>query len=143
MRGRWAAGGVRWLSSGGSCAEDPHRAPRSLRESLTDSGARSGAGVSSGPSGGARGPRPRSGSFLRRAAPAAAGGGGQLRPGPGWAGAGGDRAAMDVKVFAKELDQWVEQLNECKQLNENQVRTLCEKVSEEGGAGPPPGPVRP
>lgn len=35
---------------------------------------------------------------------------------------------MDDKTFTKELDQWVEQLNECKQLNENQVRTLCEKV---------------
>ncbi|XP_006834587.1 PREDICTED: serine/threonine-protein phosphatase 2A catalytic subunit beta isoform [Chrysochloris asiatica] len=37
---------------------------------------------------------------------------------------------MEDKVFTKELDQWVEQLNECKQLNENQVRTLCEKVGE-------------
>lgn len=36
---------------------------------------------------------------------------------------------MDDKSFTKELDQWVEQLNECKQLSENQVRTLCEKVS--------------
>ena len=34
-------------------------------------------------------------------------------------------------MFTKELDQWVEQLNECKQLNENQVRTLCEKVREQ------------
>ncbi|GAB5570200.1 serine/threonine-protein phosphatase 2A catalytic subunit beta isoform [Prionailurus iriomotensis] len=37
---------------------------------------------------------------------------------------------MDDKAFTKELDQWVEQLNECKQLNENQVRTLCEKELE-------------
>uniref|UniRef100_A0A5F9DM35 Serine/threonine-protein phosphatase n=2 Tax=Oryctolagus cuniculus TaxID=9986 RepID=A0A5F9DM35_RABIT len=37
---------------------------------------------------------------------------------------------MDDKTFTKELDQWVEQLNECKQLNENQVRTLCEKAKE-------------
>ncbi|XP_078004254.1 serine/threonine-protein phosphatase 2A catalytic subunit beta isoform isoform X2 [Phascolarctos cinereus] len=37
---------------------------------------------------------------------------------------------MEDKVFTKELDQWVEQLNECKQLNENQVRTLCEKAKE-------------
>ncbi|MGH0173799.1 UNVERIFIED_CONTAM: hypothetical protein FKN15_070378 [Acipenser sinensis] len=37
---------------------------------------------------------------------------------------------MDDKVFTKELDQWVEQLNECKQLTENQVRTLCEKAKE-------------
>uniref|UniRef100_A0A2K5CT64 protein-serine/threonine phosphatase n=1 Tax=Aotus nancymaae TaxID=37293 RepID=A0A2K5CT64_AOTNA len=35
-----------------------------------------------------------------------------------------------AKAFTKELDQWVEQLNECKQLNENQVRTLCEKAKE-------------
>lgn len=54
---------------------------------------------------------------------------------------------MDDKAFTKELDQWVEQLNECKQLNENQVRTLCEKVSEKRGemrAAPlPPGPSTP
>jgi len=31
-------------------------------------------------------------------------------------------------VSVKELDQWIEQLNECKQLTENQVKTLCEKV---------------
>lgn len=36
---------------------------------------------------------------------------------------------MDEKVFTKELDQWIEQLNECKQLSENQVKILCEKVS--------------
>lgn len=35
---------------------------------------------------------------------------------------------MEDKSFTKELDQWIEQLNECKQLTENQVRTLCEKV---------------
>ncbi|KAG7283422.1 hypothetical protein CRUP_031475 [Coryphaenoides rupestris] len=37
---------------------------------------------------------------------------------------------MDEKVFTKELDVWIEQLNECKQLSENQVRTLCEKAKE-------------
>uniref|UniRef100_A0A671RK60 Protein phosphatase 2 catalytic subunit beta n=1 Tax=Sinocyclocheilus anshuiensis TaxID=1608454 RepID=A0A671RK60_9TELE len=37
---------------------------------------------------------------------------------------------MDDKAFTKELDQWIEQLNECKQLTENQVRTLCEKVKK-------------
>uniref|UniRef100_A0A671SG93 Uncharacterized protein n=1 Tax=Sinocyclocheilus anshuiensis TaxID=1608454 RepID=A0A671SG93_9TELE len=26
---------------------------------------------------------------------------------------------MDEKAFSKELDQWIEQLNECKQLSEN------------------------
>lgn len=36
---------------------------------------------------------------------------------------------MEDKTFTKELDQWIEQLNDCKQLNESQVRTLCEKVS--------------
>lgn len=41
---------------------------------------------------------------------------------------------MDDKAAAKELDQWVEQLNECKQLNENQVRTLCEKVRGKRGS---------
>lgn len=35
---------------------------------------------------------------------------------------------MDEKAFTKELDQWIEQLNECKQLSEGQVKTLCEKV---------------
>lgn len=35
---------------------------------------------------------------------------------------------MDEKAFTKELDQWIEQLNECKQLSENQVKSLCEKV---------------
>uniref|UniRef100_A0A3P9PUN6 Serine/threonine-protein phosphatase n=1 Tax=Poecilia reticulata TaxID=8081 RepID=A0A3P9PUN6_POERE len=37
---------------------------------------------------------------------------------------------MEDKTFTKELDQWIEQLNECKQLTENQVRTLCEKAKE-------------
>lgn len=36
---------------------------------------------------------------------------------------------MDEKAFTKDLDQWIEQLNECKQLSEGQVKTLCEKVS--------------
>lgn len=48
---------------------------------------------------------------------------------------------MDEKVFTKELDQWIEQLNECKQLSESQVKTLCEKVCMPGygmgGAGTP------
>lgn len=35
---------------------------------------------------------------------------------------------MDEKAFTKEIDQWIEQLNECKQLSEGQVKTLCEKV---------------
>ncbi len=28
----------------------------------------------------------------------------------------------------KELDQWVEQLMDCKQLTEGQVKQLCDKV---------------
>lgn len=35
---------------------------------------------------------------------------------------------MEDKASLKELDQWIEQLNECKQLTENQVKTLCDKV---------------
>ncbi|KAG7244935.1 hypothetical protein INR49_024332 [Caranx melampygus] len=37
---------------------------------------------------------------------------------------------MDDKSFTKELDGWIEQLNECKQLTENQVKVLCEKAKE-------------
>lgn len=54
----------------------------------------------------------------------------------GGGGAPREPAAMDDKAFTKELDQWVEQLNECKQLNENQVRTLCEKVRADASQGP-------
>jgi hypothetical protein len=32
------------------------------------------------------------------------------------------------KATGKELDQWIEQLYECKQLTESQVKTLCDKV---------------
>ena len=35
------------------------------------------------------------------------------------------------KSQLKELDGWIEQLMECKQLQENYVKTLCEKVREE------------
>jgi len=34
------------------------------------------------------------------------------------------------KSYLKELDGWVEQLMECKQLQENHVKTLCEKAKE-------------
>ena len=37
---------------------------------------------------------------------------------------------IENRSTAKELDQWVEQLSQCQQLNENQVKTLCEKASE-------------
>ena len=33
------------------------------------------------------------------------------------------------KTALKELDGWIEQLMECKQLAESNVKTLCEKVS--------------
>jgi len=36
---------------------------------------------------------------------------------------------VEDRSSCKELDQWIEQLMECKQLAENQVKTLCEKVS--------------
>merc|ERR1712062_523313 len=40
--------------------------------------------------------------------------------------------AVDVseKTYLKELDGWIEQLMECKQLQENHVKTLCEKAKE-------------
>ena len=34
------------------------------------------------------------------------------------------------KTALKELDGWIEQLMECKQLAETNVKTLCEKVSQ-------------
>ncbi|VDM78045.1 unnamed protein product [Strongylus vulgaris] len=33
------------------------------------------------------------------------------------------------RAMIKDVDQWIEQLYECKQLSENQVKILCEKVS--------------
>ncbi|CAG0886642.1 unnamed protein product [Darwinula stevensoni] len=38
--------------------------------------------------------------------------------------------ALDDKSSLKELDQWIEQLNKCEQLPENQVKTLCDKAKE-------------
>lgn len=40
--------------------------------------------------------------------------------------------AVDVseKAGLKELDGWIEQLMECKQLAETHVKSLCEKVSQ-------------
>jgi serine/threonine-protein phosphatase 2A catalytic subunit len=35
---------------------------------------------------------------------------------------------IEDRATAKELDTWIEQLYDCKQLTENQVKTLCEKV---------------
>jgi serine/threonine-protein phosphatase 2A catalytic subunit len=39
---------------------------------------------------------------------------------------------MEDKTTLKELDQWIEQLNECKQLTEIQVKALCDKVIHPG-----------
>lgn len=39
---------------------------------------------------------------------------------------------MEDKTTLKDLDQWIEQLNECKQLTESQVKSLCEKVRRRG-----------
>ena len=35
---------------------------------------------------------------------------------------------VEDRAAAKELDQWIEQLMDCKQLAENNVKTLCDKV---------------
>lgn len=43
---------------------------------------------------------------------------------------------MDDKTSLKELDQWIEQLNECKQLTESQVKFLCDKVNISGAPRP-------
>ena len=37
---------------------------------------------------------------------------------------------MEDKVQAKELDQWIASLEECKQLEEGQVKVLCDKVKQ-------------
>ena len=36
----------------------------------------------------------------------------------------------DDKQNFKDLDAWIEQLMDCKQLSENQVKILCEKAKE-------------
>lgn len=41
---------------------------------------------------------------------------------------GGSNSVMDDKSANKELDLWIEQLIECRQLRENQVQELCERV---------------
>ena len=35
---------------------------------------------------------------------------------------------MEDKALAKELDQWIACLQECKQLDESEVKSLCDKV---------------
>jgi len=36
---------------------------------------------------------------------------------------------VDDKATAKDLESWIEQLMECKQLSEAQVKTLCDKIT--------------
>ncbi|OZC11063.1 Ser/Thr phosphatase family protein [Onchocerca flexuosa] len=47
---------------------------------------------------------------------------------------GGDASSTSGDTFdrpmLKEVDQWIEQLYECKQLTESQVKTLCDKAKE-------------
>jgi serine/threonine-protein phosphatase 2A catalytic subunit len=38
--------------------------------------------------------------------------------------------ADDRKESAKELDTWIEQLKECKQLQENHVKFLCDRAKD-------------
>ena len=37
---------------------------------------------------------------------------------------------QEEKNHLKDMDGWIEQLMECKQLSENQVKSLCEKAKE-------------
>ena len=37
---------------------------------------------------------------------------------------------QEEKNYLKDMDGWIEQLMECKQLSENQVKSLCEKAKE-------------
>ncbi|CAF3411906.1 unnamed protein product [Rotaria sp. Silwood1] len=36
----------------------------------------------------------------------------------------------DIKDSSKELDSWIEQLKECKQLQENHVKFLCDRAKD-------------
>ena len=36
---------------------------------------------------------------------------------------------MEDRTRAEELDQWIAKLQDCKQLEESQVKVLCDKVS--------------
>ena len=36
----------------------------------------------------------------------------------------------DTKITSKDLDSWIEQLKECKQLAENHVKTLCDRAKD-------------
>ena len=39
------------------------------------------------------------------------------------------KTATSVAPSNNDLDEWIEQLFDCKQLSENQVKTVCDKVS--------------
>ena len=36
----------------------------------------------------------------------------------------------EKKVSSKDLDSWIEQLKECKQLQENHVKFLCDRAKD-------------
>jgi hypothetical protein len=38
------------------------------------------------------------------------------------------RGEIVTREFIKEIDEWIAQLYECKQLTEQQVKILCDKV---------------
>lgn len=38
-------------------------------------------------------------------------------------------AGSETHIEPKELDKWIAKLEDCKQLEENNVKNLCEKVS--------------
>ncbi len=40
------------------------------------------------------------------------------------------RMTDDNKYTSKELDSWIEQLKECKQLQENHVKYLCDRAKD-------------
>lgn len=46
------------------------------------------------------------------------------------AGATSNAMGPAMRAELKELDSWIEQLYECKQLSEQQVKQLCEKAKE-------------
>ena len=134
--------------SGGSCAEDPHL-PRAFHrlQGHAAQRARAGGGLLGAvrqepPAGLGRGAGSRSRLLPLPLGAGCRGGvlgegrgawhwGTQGRGGGAGGSGGGARATMDDKAFTKELDQWVEQLNECKQRNENQAKEILTKESNE------------
>lgn len=41
-----------------------------------------------------------------------------------------NRMTEEKKVSSKDLDSWIEQLKECKQLQENHVKFLCDRAKD-------------